>query len=101
MSFDTTKLAPDPPTTAPGLWAQPMSPFRLKILLHYYCMPGDVDRLDNEAVKAACEEFVTLGLLARGTSCEQYSGQTKAMNLYIDTLLAIPLPVQRWVIPEP
>lgn len=79
-----------------------MTPYEIGLLVHYCCTesepPGDEPiRADTKA------EFIRLGLLE---TCEPQSlfrrhvKATEKLQVYVEALTAVPLPVQKWVIPE-
>jgi hypothetical protein len=83
-----------------------MSPFMIEILLHYHWSTEDVEGLDQSpATNEACELFCELGILKRAPvgfsltgSPIRYLANKPAIKVYVDALLAIPLPVMKWVI---
>ena len=92
-----------------------MSPLKIKILLHYYSTAGQYNEgeFDAPAIREAIDEFVQLGLLKRDppdsmcsradgilTAEERYKA-TDGVKIYVETLEAVPLPVLKWVMPEP
>jgi hypothetical protein len=80
-----------------------MSPLKIEILLHYYCLSGDYDieRLGAPAQSSAVAEFIELGLLRHSERPGQkYEGVSGALKPYVEALCAVPLPQQQWVIPS-
>lgn len=77
------------------------SPLELAILLHYYCLPGDYPRLEgNDAVKRIIEKFVKAGLLVGWNGKDQkYEANRPALEVYVNALLSVPFPEQKWIIP--
>ena len=82
-----------------------MSPLEIEILIHYYCSPTEYrdGDLGAPAVRDAMREFVTLGLInvlpEPNEHGARYRGNSDALKPYVEALCAIPLPVQRWVLP--
>ena len=80
-----------------------MSPLQVEILLHYWWSPSDFE-LHSEgsaAQKEFCEELVRLGILSRVTGGTNfYTANKEALKPYVEAVLAVPLPVQVWVVPE-
>lgn len=83
-----------------------MTPLKIEILLHYNTRPGDYRGGDFSApaVMSAIDSFLRkeIGLL-QPTSNEQISTSyelTERGKVYIAALLAMPLPVCRWVMPS-
>jgi len=80
-----------------------MSPLQVEILLHYWYCPDDFTLIweGGAAHKEFCEELVRLGILRRnGSGSNFYTANMEALKPYVDAVLAVPLPVQVWVIPE-
>lgn len=85
-----------------------MTPLGIEILLHYCVSSAQFRDLDAPAVREAHEEFVRLGLLyPPGAFCREnplgeadYRANRAALQVYVDALCAVPLPEQKWVIPE-
>lgn len=84
-----------------------MSPIEISIALWYYCRVGDYGRFNGDnnfdapAVQSAIKGFVDKGLLIANPAPNEciYRG-TDALNVYVDALCSVPLPVQRWVMPK-
>lgn len=83
-----------------------MSPLEISIALWYHCRPGDYgkgtgdDNHTAPAVQSAIKGFMDAGLLAvcRPGAERVYCG-TPALEVYVDALCRVPMPVQKWVIP--
>ncbi len=78
------------------------TPLEREILTHYYVMAepyqGGSENW-NPCVSGIVNVFIRMGLLIR---CDgRLRANEPALRVYMDTLAAVPLPVQRWVIPEP
>ncbi len=74
-----------------------MNPLMLKILLHYYyCIDPYAGGENPEMVRNHCQLFCQQGLLK--TTQTDYA-QGPALRIYIEAVLAVPCPVQRWFIP--
>ena len=82
-----------------------MTPLEIEILLHYYTRA--VDYRDGDftapAVRQALDSFYELGMLRHATR-KSDSGPlsyevTERAEAYIQALCALPLPVQKWVMP--
>lgn len=80
-----------------------MSPLQVEILLHYWYSPDDFN-LHHEGSpmrKQFCDELVERGILSKATGGTNfYTANTEALKPYIEAVLAVPLPVQVWVMPE-
>lgn len=83
-----------------------MTPLEITIALFYRCRAGDYgkDNGDNNynapAVQSALKGFVDTGLLALSPAgCEATYYATPALEVYVEALCSVPLPVQKWVIP--
>lgn len=84
-----------------------MTPLEIDMALWYHCRPGDYDKGNGDnnyhapAVQAALKDFVSAGLLGLcpAGSERAYYG-TPALEVYVDALCSVPLPVQQWVIPK-
>lgn len=83
------------------------TPLEISIALHYRCRPGDYGKGmgDNNwtapAVRDTIAFFVERGLLAKSPQgCEAEYYPTDALQVYVNALCNVPLPVQQWVIPD-
>lgn len=84
-----------------------MTPLEIDIALWYRCRPGDYGKGHGDhnygapAVQAVLKEFVEAGLLALSPAGSEavYYG-TNALEVYVEALCAVPLPVQQWIIPS-
>lgn len=78
-----------------------MTPLEIEILLHYYYTGGeDFPRRNAPAAQEAIARFLNLGLLevASHPTGAQYHA-TKGVEVYVEALMAVPLPVRKWLIP--
>lgn len=79
-----------------------MSPLQLQILLHYRGSATDFREGDFSApsVREAIDWFKFEGMLAEtngdGYACYRL---TQRANVYIDAMLELPFPEQKWVMP--
>jgi hypothetical protein len=77
-----------------------MTPYEIEFLLHYYYSPNDFPNLDCGAARDAIDKFLKLGLIC---ICllpkRRYHGNHEALEVYVNALCAVPLPVKKWVIP--
>jgi hypothetical protein len=78
-----------------------MTPIEIKILLHYYTMPGDYTGVGEGSVshEQALDRFLQLGLLERSNEPGQQYTATEGVKVYVEALMAVPLPERKWVIP--
>lgn len=82
-----------------------MTPIEIDILLHYYVSPEEYRNGDigAPAVLDALKKFVSRGLIVKRTVPNEYGalyeGNSAALKVYVETLCAVPLPVQKWVMP--
>lgn len=79
-----------------------MSPLQIQILLHYWACADDYhDGNWTPFVMEVLQHFVGLGLLFDGpTQGPRFQGNMEALRPYVEALQNIPLPVERWVMPE-
>lgn len=83
-----------------------MTPLMIQILIHYYCTNVDFPNLNAPAVQDAIGYFVRIGLLYDRTKDDKITGDAEyqpnreALAVYICALELVPLPVQKWIIPE-
>lgn len=83
-----------------------MTPFEISIMLHYYTRVDDFRCGDFSAQAAgdALTSFLDLGLLrevpyTEGGRAADY-GITDRGRAYVEALKAVPLPIQKWVMPS-
>lgn len=78
------------------------TPLERAILTHYYVSPTPYPNESSLSVELV-SRFVDLGLLRRLDFHNEFGakieGNKDALEPYMDALAAVPLPVQRWVIP--
>lgn len=81
-----------------------MTPFEIEIILHYYCRADeyrDGEDFSAPAVRGILDNFLKQEVLA----LEDDAKRERAYKLgpcgeaYVAALLALPLPVKRWVMP--
>ena len=72
------------------------TPNNLDILLHYYCSTEPHPRLNAPAVKEGLTYLQANGLIDRA----DFPKVTDKGIAYLDHLLKVPFPVQRWEIPS-
>lgn len=80
-----------------------MTPLQVEILLHYWYCPDDfkLHSEGNAGKKKFCEELVRLGILSKASKGTNfYEANMEALRPYVEAVLAVPLPVQVWVVPE-
>jgi len=72
-----------------------LSPFEMKMLMHYHCSPEAFDggTATSELVRSCHVKLVAHELLCRG---EEYQ-ITERGRAWLDRALSTPLPVQKWV----
>jgi hypothetical protein len=72
-----------------------MTPLEIEILLHYHRDIDEPANLDAPAVKEALNKFVRAGILGLREDGTHWAVST-ALELYIDAVCAVPLPVRVW-----
>jgi hypothetical protein len=82
-----------------------MTPLQIEIALYYFSRADDYRDGDFRApaVREEIDWFVAKGLLEAAPEHDAYSRKyvaTEGLRLYVETLCAIPLPVQQWIIPD-
>lgn len=86
-----------------------MTPLEIDIIMHYYCRADDYREGDftAPAVRETINRFRDeLGLLEPNKRDRQFCEPSAAYQLtergrvFIDALMKVPLPVQKWVMPE-
>lgn len=76
-----------------------MTPLKIEILLHYYYSSQDFRDLGCTAVKEAIDKFCKAGILIEWANrTPKYYKNDEALELYVKTICAIPLPTQKWII---
>ena len=74
-----------------------MTPVEIRVALHYYIYPDQMEE-ESDAVDMAHGNLVRWGLLS------YYDGEgyekTDKLEVYVQALRGVPLPVAKWVIPE-
>lgn len=78
------------------------TPLEREVLTHYYVSPEPWPRL-NIHNRDLIDRFVKAGLLRLTMEPNAYGsyveGVREALEPYMEALAAVPLPVQRWVVP--
>ncbi len=82
-----------------------MTPFELDILLHYYAIREDHPVVDRQPPiwPETCDAFLNEGLIEIIPVVQrQYCTYrlTERGKAYIEHVLAVPLPVVKWVLPD-
>lgn len=83
-----------------------MTPLQISILIHYYGCASDFrdGDFDAPAVREAINMFKDeMGLLEERTEREigsAFYGLTERGHVYVEALKKVPLPVQKWTLPE-
>lgn len=82
-----------------------MTPFEIEILLYYYYSAEDNCPKKNAPIfKSTIDRFVNLGLILavpnQHPMSYTYSANREALQVYVDALGAVPLPVKQWMIPN-
>lgn len=83
-----------------------MSPFEIKILLHIYTTPAEFPLSERSVPlhRETTSRFMDDGLItASGVCCqdEHPFKLTERGRVYLDAMMSLPLPEQRWVMPNP
>ena len=76
-----------------------MTPLHLEILMWYYSRGNDYPFEGNPTRKDYAEHLVTDGILARQNAERQFFVTEKG-KFWIEYVLALPWPKQKWVMPE-
>jgi hypothetical protein len=76
-----------------------LTPLEIEILLHYYYSSKDYPNLDAPLVKEIMDNFCKAGILIEWTNrTPRFYKNDDALELYVKTICAIPLPTQKWTI---
>ena len=81
-----------------------MTPFELDILLHYHCIAKDCRAcVENVPIWPQTRDWMlSEGLLKTPSRMDSRTYDlTERGEAYIQAVLAMPLPVSKWVIPQP
>lgn len=80
------------------------TPYEREILTHYF-VSQEPFRNEGALAVSLVSKFVDMGLLKRLYFQNEYgakiAGNSEALRVYMAALAAVPLPVQRWVVPDP
>lgn len=71
------------------------SPAEIEILLHYHYSPRQHEAIDNPNYDDSFKAFVEAGLLK--VTPDGYTANNGALSVYIEKLLEVEFPVQKWV----
>lgn len=74
------------------------SPLHIKILLHYHSI-AEPWPSETETLTDYIKELCVFDLLKEDQTKSGYSTTARG-NAYIDAILSMPLPIQRWEIPK-
>lgn len=78
-----------------------ITPLKVKILLHYWLSSYDYENMDASMVKEAHDELIEAGILyllpVHSQNNKTIGCVQDALNVYVDELIKIPLPSQKWV----
>lgn len=81
-----------------------MHSIELQILLHYHDHPGDFMEGDfrTDAVRQAVEWLKAMRLIERNGLASAQSAYiiSERGRVFIDAVLKLPLPVEKWVMPD-
>lgn len=87
-----------------------LTPLEVQILMHYSTSGSDFPNLRIEVIERAIEKFVKAGILKVNdkymnidgghTSNMQYLPVYLALNVYMEAVCSVPLPVMTWSIPK-
>lgn len=82
-----------------------MTPFEIDILLHYATRRGDHPAIHNPPPiwRDTIAKFINEGLLAHnqsGIGSDVTYIATERLLVYAEALQSVPLPVQKWVMPN-
>jgi hypothetical protein len=72
------------------------TPYEREILTHHYTSWSPFPR-DTELYREYVEKFARMGLLR--VDGGKVEANKEALRTYMDALAAVPLPVQKWVVP--
>lgn len=79
-----------------------MTPYEIRALLHYYASNkdhGDLNR--NPPIwRPTIESFLAQGLIVATSGLAVVYEITDRGRIYVEALQRVPLPVQRWVMPD-
>jgi hypothetical protein len=76
-----------------------MSPFQIRIVLHYFYSPEEFRNDVGTIAESAIHEVADMGLLEVNSSQEPRWRITDKGRAYVGFLMAVPLPVQTWGMP--
>lgn len=74
------------------------TPYEREVLTHHYTC-SEPFPCQTILYSQTVERFVELGLLVRAEGVDRPLANCDAMEPYMAALAAVPLPVQRWIVP--
>lgn len=77
-----------------------MSPLEIKIMLHYYTIPTDIENVDSDAQGRAIDRLLKAELLTVHHEAPPRWRITPRGKAYVEALCRVPWPIQKWVMPE-
>lgn len=82
-----------------------MTPLQITMMMHYYASAApyaldDPTHANSPAVKSQREKLVNVGLLQECPDCLSGYRTTTRGDAYVDAICKLPLPVQKWVMPN-
>lgn len=79
-----------------------MTPLGVEILLWYSYSPNDFPGLDSIAAQSEIKRFCELGIMKwlplNSRDTRKIGIDQDALDVYVNAVLAVPLPKQKWVI---
>lgn len=80
-----------------------MTPLQIKMMLHYFCCAGpyaekDQHHATSDAVLLQRTQLIAEGMLSP-TRCQSGFHVTERGRVYVEALQAVPLPINKWVMP--
>ncbi len=75
-----------------------MTPLAVQMLLHYWCCNEQFPNQTSQAQREAIRYFEKMGLVSIDPATNVVTPNRDALNPYIEAVLAVPLPIQKWVL---
>lgn len=76
-----------------------MSPYEIELALHYYYSATDYEGRGEPIKDQTLQAFVNDGLLSDSVTLTPRYRPTGRLLAYVEALCAVPMPVQKWVMP--